>query len=125
MKPLYLEPSKEKPEIHLDKDKGIFLFSGKSIPYDAFDFYKPIIEWFEAYSLEPNPLTTVDFQLEYFNTASSKLLMQVFFVLNRMHNEGNKVVVNWRYQEDDDDMRESGEEMASALNIPFNYDTVG
>lgn len=104
------------PTVILDKTNGKFLFQGRSIPEDAVDFYKPILNWFRDYALTPNPQTCVEFRLEYFNTSSSKLILDLMLKLKNI----SGVSIIWYYTEDDDDMKEAGEEYSELVNFPFD-----
>ncbi|MBR2886883.1 MAG: SiaC family regulatory phosphoprotein, partial [Bacteroidales bacterium] len=68
-----------------------------------------------------NPLekTVFNFKLEYFNTASSKLLLDVLLKLEDMYDAGHDVLVKWHYPDDDEDMEEAGEEYADIVEVPF------
>src|SRR4051812_32584391 len=77
MEILNLEGTEDTPKIILDKKNGIFEISGRSLPEDSAEFYRPVLEWIEKYGSEPNGTTDFVFKLEYFNTASSKLIFNV------------------------------------------------
>jgi hypothetical protein len=109
------------PSVILDKKANVFEFAGRSMPEDSGLFYEPIIEWFEDYSLNPNPETIISFKLIYFNTASSKLILDVLTKLEEIHETGNPVLVKWYYPEDDEDMQEAGEEYSDILDLPFEH----
>ena len=109
------------PSIILDKKNCVFEISGRSMPEDSGLFYEPILEWFEDYSKNPNPETTISFKLVYFNTASSKLILDILTKLEEMHADGHPVTVKWYYPEDDEDMQEAGEEYADILDIHFEH----
>jgi len=61
----------------------------------------------------------IDFKLEYFNTASSKLILDIFLKLEEMQEHGKKISVKWYFPEEDEDMEEAGEEYADIVDIPF------
>ncbi|MBL4625712.1 MAG: DUF1987 domain-containing protein, partial [Flavobacteriales bacterium] len=64
--------------------------------------------------------TSVIIQLEYFNTSSSKCILDVFKKLEAIHNSGNSsILINWHYEEDDEDMLEAGEDYQAIINVPF------
>ncbi len=107
------------PNVILDAENNIIEFSGRSLPEDVVTFYTPAIQWIEEYGKNPNPKTNVIFRLEYFNTASSKALLDILLKFEDILNEGNDVVVQWYYQEDDEDMLEAGEEYSEIVDIPF------
>lgn len=107
------------PGVILDKGSGEFLISGRSLPEDVAAFFEPILEWMDEYMADPLPKTTFDFKLSYFNTASSKLLLDILLKLEEMAEEGHGVQVRWYYPEDDEDMEEAGEEYADIVEVPF------
>jgi len=121
MKVLKIEPGEGEPKVILDKENGIFEFSGKSFPEDVREFYNPILEWFEEYSKSTNPSTVVDFKLSYFNTASSKMLLDIFYKLEAIAQEDKEVKIRWYHLEDDDDMFEAGEEYSEMIDVPFEF----
>jgi hypothetical protein len=107
------------PTVILDADNDIFEISGRSLPEDVTAFYDPILNWLDEYAASPNPKTTIIFKLVYFNTASSKLLLDILMKLEEMHEDGKDVLVKWFYPEDDEDMQEAGEEYADIVDVPF------
>jgi hypothetical protein len=109
------------PSVHLDKDKGIFELSGRSLPEDVTMFYQQILDWIDAYVKEPNDRTEFNFKLEYFNTASSKVILDVLLKFEDIVENGKSVVIKWFYNEDEEDMLEAGEEYADIVSVPFEY----
>ena len=107
------------PTVTLDAGKNIFEISGRSLPEDVAAFYNPIIEWMEKYNQSPLAKTVFNFKLVYFNTASSKMLLDILMKLEELHNAGKEVVVKWHFSEDDEDMKEAGEEYADIVDVPF------
>jgi SiaC family regulatory phosphoprotein len=119
MEILNLEGAEDTPKIILDKKNGIFEISGRSLPEDSAEFYRPVLEWIETYAAEANPSTEFTFKLEYFNTASSKLILDVLSALEEI--KGIKIL--WYFHEDDEDMEEAGEEFSELVEIPFEFKT--
>ena len=107
------------PTVTLDAGKNVFEISGRSLPEDVAAFYNPIIEWMEKYNQAPLAKTVFNFKLVYFNTASSKMLLDILMKLEELHNAGKEVVVKWHFAEDDEDMKEAGEEYADIVDVPF------
>lgn len=120
MNSLIIEGSPKTPGISFNRENGNFLIEGRSIPENSLDFYKPIMEWLDSYVNEPKDETIVSIKLEYFNTSSSKCILDVFKKLELIYKRGNKVVINWHYEVDDEDMLEAGEDYQSIIKIPFN-----
>ena len=59
--------------------------------------------------------------MDYFNTASSKMLLEIFEKFKDMQEAGHKVSIDWYYQEDDEDMQDAGEDYADIVEVPFNF----
>lgn len=107
------------PTVILDAENEIYEISGRSLPEDVTAFYDPILGWLDDYASSPNKKTIFTFKLVYFNTASSKLLLDILMKLEQMHEAGNDILVRWYYPEDDEDMQEAGEEYADIVDVPF------
>ncbi len=123
MKPYIKTATADTPSVIFDAERGIFEISQMSLPEDAVDFYSPIIAWLREYAQSPNPETVFNMKLEYFNTASSKQLIQIFLILQEMKDRSN-VLVKWFYKEIDEDMLALGEEYKQIMQIPFELTLV-
>jgi len=119
MADLNLEGSPKTPTIEFNSGSGYLLIKGRSIPENSIEFYKSLIESLEGYNKEPQSNTKVDIQLEYFNTSSSKCILDVFKKLETINSGSSEVVINWYYEEDDEDMLEAGEDYQAIINVPF------
>lgn len=116
MDDIRIEGSPKTPTVNFIAQEGVLDIKGRSIPENSIEFYKPLIDWIESYSKSPQSKTTVNIQLEYFNTSSSKCILDLFKKLEAVNNE---IVINWYYEEDDEDMLEAGEDYDAIINIPF------
>lgn len=114
-----IKGTQETPEVLLDSSKGVFELSGKSLPEDVKEFYNPILKWFEEYSKSPNKQTILKIKMDYFNTASSKMILELFEVVQKVHASGNETIIEWYYQEDDEDMQDAGQDYSDLIEIPF------
>ena len=119
MELISIEGTPKTPTVHLDPNTGVISIKGRSIPENSIEFYKPVVDWLDQYGQEPKELTTVNIQLEYFNTSSSKCILDVFKKLESLKKDRNEVVINWYYEEDDEDMLEAGEDYESIIRVPF------
>ena len=117
---LLIESTKKTPDIAFHAD-GRFRISGRSIPEDASKFYDDIFEWVYFYCQTPSESTTVDIELEYFNSGSSKALLHILRALAEIAKRGHKLTINCYYEEGDDDIMERGEYYESILEIKFNF----
>ena len=116
MKDLSLEGSAKTPTIDF-KSEGQLLIKGRSIPENSIEFYKPLIDWITEYSDNPKGKTLVNIQLEYFNTSSSKCILDVFKKLESITD--TEVSIKWFYEEDDEDMLEAGEDYEAIIDLKF------
>jgi hypothetical protein len=121
METLTIQGTPKTPTVEMNIDSGVIEIKGRSIPENSIDFYRPIVEWIDQYADSAAPETKVNIQLEYFNTSSSKCILDVFKKLEQVYKKnGDKgVTINWFYEEDDEDMLEAGEDYQSILKIPF------
>jgi hypothetical protein len=120
MDSLVIELGDDTPKVVLDKKNGVFEISGRSLPEDTVQFFKPILEWLKTYKTDPNPTTEFVFKLDYTNTSSSKLLHDMLQVLQNIKNA--KVI--WYFREEDEDMEEAGHEFAEQVDIPFEFKAI-
>jgi hypothetical protein len=118
MNNLTLEGSAKTPTISFDPN-GKLELKGRSIPENSVEFYKQLNDWIDAYSNVPATSTIVDVKLEYFNTSSSKCILDLFKKLELLHRTGRDTVINWYYESDDEDMQEAGLDYKAILTIPF------
>jgi len=119
MESISIEGTPKTPTVNMNPESGVIDIKGRSIPENSIEFYKPIVDWLENYGGNANELTTVNIQLEYFNTSSSKCILDVFKKLEAIKKDRNDVIINWYYEEDDEDMLEAGEDYESIIRVPF------
>ena len=119
MGPLQQEGTSKTPTVRFDAGTGHLELRGRSIPENSIDFYKPLTDWLDAYARTPRPRTVLHVQLEYFNTSSSKCILDLFKRLEGLRAMGNEVEVLWHYEPDDEDMLEAGEDYQAIINVPF------
>ncbi|MEX1002821.1 MAG: DUF1987 domain-containing protein [Crocinitomicaceae bacterium] len=119
MENLTLEGSAKTPTVSFDSQNGVLELKGRSIPENSIEFYKPLNDWIDAYAASPQPNTIVDVKLEYFNTSSSKCILDLFKQLEKLNAGNTEVKVNWYFEEDDEDMEEAGEDYQAIIDLPF------
>jgi hypothetical protein len=117
MEIIKVEGTGRTPSIYFNHEEGIVEMSGRSIPENALSFYKPIFDWLDEYVTNPNPETIINFNLEYFNTSSSKCILDMLRKLERLPEEGYKATVKWFFDEGDEDMEESSNDYKSLINL--------
>ena len=118
---VHLKPTVKTPELILDKNQGKIEIQGKSIPEDAKQLYFPVINWVSEYIQNPQETTRFVFKLEYFNTASSKMLFELINYAKKLKERGNDINIEWYYLEDDDDILDSGETFQEISGLSFEF----
>jgi SiaC family regulatory phosphoprotein len=120
MENLIIEGSPKTPEVNFNFEKGSLELKGRSIPENSVEFYQPLNEWIDNYGSGPNDKTVIDIKLEYFNTSSSKCILDIFKKLESINGVKTEVSVNWYFEQDDEDMEEAGQDYQAIIGLPFN-----
>lgn len=121
MEVINIKGTDDTPNVILDKSSGQFELSGRSLPEDVSSFYEVVLNWIDEYAADPLDRTEFNIKLEYFNTASSKVILDILLKFEEIVENGKEVVVKWFYHEDEEDMLEAGEEYSDIVEIPFDY----
>jgi len=121
MERIIIEPTRITPLVNFDPEEGILEIKGRSSPENSIQFYQPIIDGLESYLHSDKNTLVANFAYEYFNTSSSKCLFDLFKKLTKINDSGKELIINWYYEEDDEDMREAGEDYCDLLDLDFNF----
>ncbi len=130
MKALNIKKTTATPFIEFDLEKNIFQLEGCSRPEDVRDFYSPIISWLTDFNDEindelkekhANDPIVFNFKFDYFNSSSAKFILDILVLINQVHLDGLNVRIDWCFDENDDDMKEVGEELSEVVDFPFQY----
>jgi hypothetical protein len=121
MRSFFTERTKTTPRVDLNAETGELEIIGECYPENAMPFYKPIFEWLNDYLCQSNTAIIVNLRLAYFNTSTSKCLLNLLEILEQAHLNGRQIELNWHYQENDEDMLDSGYEFAEDITLPFNF----
>ncbi len=122
MENLIIEGTKHTPSINFNLNENSLTIKGESYPENTSEFYSPVFAWIRDYLGQLEDKTaTFNFELIYFNSSSSKILLDFFDMLDEEAENNKKIVVNWFYEEDDEDNQEYGEEFQEDMeNVTFN-----
>jgi hypothetical protein len=116
MEHLYVEGTKMTPNVILDSDKKVYSITGNSRPENPLQFYKPIFEWLTNYLERTEEKMVFEVQMDYFNTSTSKVLLDLFELFEKFA-ETKDIHVVWYYQSDDEEMQEAGEELLDLVEL--------
>ena len=97
------------PEILGVVEDSFISIKGKCIPEDSREFFSSFRNWLLEFTDKTTDPIKVEVDLEYFNTSTSNILLDIFKHLSRV-GQSKKVSIVWIYEEDDLDMEEVGED---------------
>ncbi|MBX2980672.1 MAG: DUF1987 domain-containing protein [Flavobacteriales bacterium] len=119
MNDLDLAATERTPRIVLRHALGTISIQGCSIPENADRFFGPVLDQVELYMQRPAPATVARIELSYFNTSTSKYLLDLFKLLEDLHASGRSLVsMEWQHAANDLDMQEVGEDFKALLEYP-------
>ena len=118
MEGVYQKGNHKVPEVSFDPETAIFEIKGSSIPENSGAVYEPIIEFLKEYKEQAKDTTTLNIALSYFNTSSSKWILNILRLIKEIIVKKNKeVVINWYYEPEDEEMLEAANDYQSILNL--------
>ena len=108
------------PSVNFDANVGICEISGESFLEDTVDFYKPILSWLEEYTETLKKPLAFIIKLSYFNTSTSRSLLDILNILKAFEENGGEIVINWHYDSSDVDMEEDIEDYMIDTGLDIN-----
>lgn len=118
---LVIQEEKHTPRIVLDPEKNIFEITGKSFPEDSRQFYRPVLEWLDTHNSELPSAFDFKFNLFYVSSSSIIAIKQVLMKLKECSQMGKAVRVLWHYDEDDEDIKKTGEDYVKVTSLDFHF----
>lgn len=119
MEHLQIARCKDSLAVDFNAETGVLALEGSSYPENPLDFFDPLTDWFTRYTQTIRGSLTVNVTIDYLNTSSSKCLLDFLEMLDEYHQSGGAITLNWYYEEDDEDMQETGEELCEDLELPW------
>lgn len=124
MESIQIEKGLQTPKVIFDPEDLQLTIRGESLPENAKKFYSPIIEAIEGF-IAQKPTTSVpmnvEVKLKSINSASHCHLAEIFKLISQLHKKGLRVIIDWYIDEEDDIMRETGQEFSEISGLPFNF----
>lgn len=113
------------PSVEFNYETGVLRIEGRSLLEDAVGFYQPLLLWIDKYLKDPKQKTTIIINLEYFNSASARMIAKILMKLEEAYEKDlTEVRVIWKYIENDDIMLEKGKEFKSIVFLPFEFEVI-
>jgi SiaC family regulatory phosphoprotein len=91
------------PNVNFNAETGVCLLEGESYHENTWEFYNSLMHWLNRYMQEVGGELRFNFRLTYFNTSSSKCLLDIMRLLKDYQAQGKPVYAHWYYPEDDVD----------------------
>jgi hypothetical protein len=108
------------PTVNFNAKTGICEISGESFLEDTVEFYKPLIDWIEEYINNVKGPLALIIKLTYFNTSTSRSILDILNLLRDYEESGGEIVVNWHYDENDIDMEEDIDDYIIDTGLEIN-----
>ena len=121
MKNLIIKETKFTPEINFNADEGILTIKGNSYPENTLEFYDPILNQMEEFFKDANnDDVTLNIEIVYFNSSSSRVFFEIFDLIEDFDNKLN-FKINWIYESDNEGVLEIGEDFKEDFEkLDFN-----
>ena len=118
MDPLFIQRTASTLEVDFNPKQGLLRLKGESYPEDAMKFFAPIQHWLNEYlgKMEPGASVMVDLDIIYFNSSSSKALMNMFDTFDEASRKGIELGIIWRHHKENEVAQECGEEFGEDLD---------
>ncbi|KAA3606489.1 MAG: DUF1987 domain-containing protein [Calditrichaeota bacterium] len=119
----HLKLDKTKFTLAIDfNPNGTLEMEGSSYPESAAEFFAPVYDWLNRFVSEVGTNITLNLRFDYLNTSSVKCVLNILEILESyQENSDSKIVINWYSEEDDEDIFETGEELAEDSSLNFNF----
>ncbi len=115
-----LEDEYYRPVVDFNAETGICEIKGESYLEETDDFYSPLIKWLKAFTSDKKKPMIFNFKLTYYNTSSSKKILEILKLLKAYIQQGGDVVINWFYDENDTDTIEDAEDFMLITGLKIN-----
>lgn len=122
MRMIEIKATEESPAICVKDEGKVLCICGRSTSTLAADSFRQVALWLDEFGKQEGlPPLTFEFQLEYYNTLTSRLLLDMLFKLEKLFEKGHLIRVHWHYDRFDADLREAGEAYSAMVSLPFEF----
>ncbi|MFI5203790.1 MAG: DUF1987 domain-containing protein [Flavobacteriales bacterium] len=118
MEDLVIQRSAKSPFMSA-KSMGTIELVGICVPEDSSLLFTPLKAWLEEYEKKPAAKTEFIVRLDYFNTSTANILLNLFRIVETIHKNGKPVEIKWFYEKGDGEIEESGKDYKAILSCPF------
>lgn len=116
MEPLQIPATTCTPLVDFNHTTHQLLIRGESYPENTTQFFTPLFRWVEEYLQQLGAdAARVNLDIKYFNSSSSKMIMNLLDAFDQATAQGKQIQLNWIYHVENDVAKEYGEEFAEDL----------
>lgn len=119
METLLIKPTKTNPYICFDPVNQVYEISGLSFPEDPHGTFDPVFEWMNVNLKKLNHKMQMQLQADYFNSASNRLLLKMFRIMEVQVQAGKEIEIIWKYE--DEEIQNDGIIFSRIVNLPFQF----
>jgi SiaC family regulatory phosphoprotein len=113
---LHIAATDETPEVFLSCKSVPCYLKGRSLPENAFEFYRPIISWAKQYIEVSRHGLDLTMSFDYLNSSSSRFLFEMLHALDQSVGS-TSYHIKWKVDPEDELMIEKGEELQRLLKL--------
>jgi SiaC family regulatory phosphoprotein len=117
---IHILPTDNTPEFLFSAD-GMLKIRGRGLYGNKTKETEQVENWIDEYLLNPAETTYVTIAFEYLNSFSTTVLVTILRKLSQVILKSGKLVIQWYYEEDDEDILERGEYISSTFNLPIEF----
>ncbi len=123
MQNLLVEKTNSTPLIRFDAATGFLEIKGESYPENVAKFYTPVLDWIKEYQSSGPGEIVLEFDISYFNSSTSKVLLMILDLLEQGVRNGKNSIVKWLCAGENETAIECGEEFREDLTLlPFEIE---
>ena len=117
---LHILATNNRPEF-LFYPTGVLKIRGRALLVNEDEAISQIGNWIDDYINNPAEITYVTIELEYLNSFSTIILVNILKKLSRGIPQLEKLVIRWYYEDDDEDIKERGQAISSIISCPIEF----
>ncbi len=117
---IHILSTNQTPEFIFNHE-GIFKIRGRGLYCDKPELSDQIISWIERYLNNPAKTTYVTIAFEYLNSLSTSILVSILKKLSQIIHQSKKLVVQWYYEVDDENILDRGKYISFCCDIPIEF----
>ena len=117
---IHILPTNQTPEFIFNSE-GLIKIRGRGLYCDRPELSDQIKNWIEGYINNPAKVTHVTFAFEYLNSLSTSVLIFILRKLSRIILQSKKLVVQWYYEPDDENILDRGKYISLCCDIPIEF----